>query len=530
MVHRFTLTTPLYYVNDKPHIGSVYTTLAADAMARWHRLQGDQVCLITGCDEHGLKIQRSAAAAGVPTRDYVDSMAGHFAALWRRIGISHDRFVRTSNPRHQRLVHEFYERVRSNGHIRLGQQRGWYCVACEEFKDGDSGEDGAPPHCDIHDRPLEWRDEENLFFCLSHFQEPIAQLVAREDFIGPASRRREVQRFVEAGLRDFSISRVDLPWGIPVPHQPGHTLYVWFDALLGYITALPDPDGPQDLATALGSGWPAQLHLIGKDILRFHAVYWPAMLLAADLPLPERVFGHGFLTREGRKMGKTLGNTLDPEALFAKVGVEPVRWYLLRDIRFGEDGDIQQKRFLDLVNNDLANTIGNLVNRTVSMSRRWFADCVPPQEAQDEAQDDTDPHPLVAVAAATTARVSQCFDQQDLQGAAMATLALAEATNGYLSEQAPWSAIKDASRRGAVAAVLYGVLEATRLVGICLQPLVPELSNRLLAQLGCDPLESRHGLPPGAWEQLVRWGGLPHGQPLPEASPLLARLELDGDL
>ncbi len=524
MVHRFTLTTPLYYVNDKPHIGSVYTTLAADAIARWHRLQGDQVCLITGCDEHGLKIQRSATAAGVPTRDYVDRMAGHFAALWQRIGISHDRFVRTSTPQHQRLVHGFYERVRNNGHIRLGQQRGWYCVACEEFKDGDAG-DGETPRCAIHDRPLEWRDEENLFFCLSHFQESIAQLVARESFIGPASRRREVQRFVEAGLRDFSISRVDLPWGIPVPHQPGHTFYVWFDALLGYITALPDPNGPQDLTTALASGWPAQLHLIGKDILRFHAVYWPAMLLAAELPLPEQVFGHGFLTREGRKMGKTLGNTLDPEALFAKVGVEPVRWYLLRDIQFGEDGDIQQKRFLDLVNNDLANTIGNLVNRTVSMSRRWFADAVPPQGGQDAPS-----HPLAATAAAATAQVGQCFAQQDLQGAAMATLALAETINGYLSEQAPWHAIKDSSRKGAVGAVLYGVLEATRLVGVCLQPLVPEFSNRLLAQLGCTPLDSRHGLSPGAWEQLVGWGGLPHRQPLPEASPLLTRLELDGDL
>lgn len=527
MVHRFTLTTPLYYVNDKPHIGSVYTTMAADAMARWHRLQGDQVCLITGCDEHGLKIQRSAAAAGVPTNDYVDRMAGHFAALWHRIGISYDRFVRTSTPQHHRLVHEFYERVRSNGHIRMGQQRGWYCVACEEFKDVGDTEDGGPRRCPIHDRPLEWRDEENLFFCLSHFQEPIAQLVERESFIGPASRRREVQRFVESGLRDFSISRVDLPWGIPVPDHPGHTFYVWFDALLGYITALPDPDDPQDLATALASGWPAQLHLIGKDILRFHAVYWPAMLLAADLPLPERVFGHGFLTREGRKMGKTLGNTLDPETLFAKVGVEPVRWYLLRDIQLGEDGDIQQKRFLNLVNNDLANTIGNLVNRTVSMSRRWFAGCVPPQDAQ---QDDAPPHPLTSVAVATTARVSQCFAQQDLQGAAIATLTLAETINGYLNEQAPWSAIKDASRRDAVAAVLYGVLEATRLVGLCLQPLIPEFSNRLLVQLGYGPLDSFHGLPPGAWEQLIRWGGLPHGQPLPDASPLLARLELDGDL
>ncbi len=522
MVNRFTLTTPLYYVNDKPHIGSVYTTLAADAIARWQRLQGDQVCLITGCDEHGLKIQRSAEAAGVQPKDYVDRMASHFARLWQNIGISHDRFVRTSTPQHHKLVHEFYGRVHGNGHIRLGQQRGWYCVACEEFKDG-VAEDGEL-RCPIHERPLEWRDEENLFFCLSHFQEPIAQLVQQESFIGPASRRREVQRFVEAGLRDFSISRVGLPWGIPVPQQPGHTFYVWFDALLGYVTALPEPDGPHDLATALAGGWPAQLHLIGKDILRFHGVYWPAMLMAAGLPLPKRVFGHGFLTREGRKMGKTLGNTLDPEAVFAKVGVEPMRWYLLRDIQFGEDGDIQQQRFVDLVNNDLANTMGNLVNRTVSMARRWFANAVPPQ-GKEEA-----PHPLIPMAKETTNQIRQCFAQQNLQGAATATLAFAGAINGYLNDQAPWSLIKDPDRKEEVAGVLYGVLEATRLVGVYLQPLVPEFSNRLLAQLGCATLDSHQSLSPGTWQQLTTWGNLPHGQPLPAASPLLARLELDGDL
>ena len=524
MANRFTLTTPLYYVNDKPHIGSVYTTLATDAVARWQRLQGDAVCFVTGCDEHGLKIQRSATAAGQEPQAYVDRMAATFADLWQRIGISHDRFVRTSAPRHQQVVHSFYERVRRNGHLRMGHQQGWYCVACEEFKD--VAADATAPDCSIHQRPLEWRDEENLFFCLSHFQEPILQLLDSKDFVGPASRQQEVHNFVAAGLRDFSISRVNLPWGIPVPDQPGHTFYVWFDALLGYITALQEGDEEEgNLELALASGWPAQLHVIGKDILRFHAVYWPAMLMAADLPLPKRVFGHGFLTREGRKMGKTLGNTLNPETLLERAGMEPVRWYLLRDIHFGDDGDFQQQRFVALVNNDLANTIGNLVNRSVSMARRWFAGAVPPLATPLSGT-----HSLVAAANRTTRQVEQCFAEQDLQGAACAALQLAIDANGYLNSEAPWKLIKDPTQAARVGSILYGVLEATRILGLCLVPIVPDFANRLLLQLGCEPLESDCSSQPGDWQRQVTWGGLPSGHPLPQEKPLLERLELDGDL
>ena len=525
VANSFTLTTPLYYVNDKPHIGSVYTTIATDAVARWQRLQGDAVCFVTGCDEHGLKIQRSAAAAEQEPQAYVDRMAATFADLWQRIDISHDRFVRTSARRHEKVVHDFYERVRRNGYIRMGRQQGWYCVACEEFKD--VAADVAAPECEIHQRPLEWRDEENLFFCLSRFQEPIRQLLDNDAFVGPASRQREVRNFVDAGLRDFSISRVGLPWGIPVPGQPGHTFYVWFDALLGYVTALQESGEDGDLEQALAGGWPARLHVIGKDILRFHAVYWPAMLMAADLPLPGRVFGHGFLTREGRKMGKTLGNTLNPEVLLERVGMEPVRWYLLRDIHFGDDGDFQQQRFVELVNNDLANTVGNLVNRSVSMARRWFAGGVPPLAAPLPGT-----HPLVAAAREATGEVERCFNRQDLQGAATAALQLATVANGYLNRETPWQLIKDPANKHRVAGILYGVLEAARILGLCLVPIVPDFANRLLLQLGCDAVESGSGcgFQPGDWQRQVRWGGLPGSRPLPEEKPLLERLELDGDL
>ena len=364
----YCLTTPLYYVNDKPHLGSTYTTLACDALARFQRLEGEQVVFITGVDEHGQKIQRTAADRGVTPQEHCDTITQSYVSLWEQWGISNDRFVRTTAGRHLPLVEAFFKRCEANGDIRIGRQTGWYCVGCEEFKD-------EPPEakeacCPIHQKALEWRDEENLFFCLSNFQEQIEQLIQQPDFIAPANRRKEIQNFVAGGLRDFSISRVNVSWGLPVPGYPGHTFYVWFDALLGYLTALLDDGGEIDLERLASTGWPAQMQVIGKDILRFHAVYWPAMLMSAGLPVPAKVFGHGFLTREGQKMGKSLGNVLDPEALLERCGTDAVRWYLLRDIQFGDDGDFQQQRFSDLVNNDLANTIGNLLNRTASMARK----------------------------------------------------------------------------------------------------------------------------------------------------------------
>ncbi|MEY3929064.1 MAG: hypothetical protein RLZZ516_774 [Cyanobacteriota bacterium] len=519
-----TLTTPLYYVNDRPHLGSAYTTLACDALARFWRLRGDEVLFITGCDEHGQKIQRTAEAAGLSPQAHCDAVSAQYRELWQRWQISNDRLIRTTDPRHRRIVEQFFARVEASGDIVEGRQQGWYCVACEEFKD--DPHEAQDPECPIHRRPLEWRDEVNLFFRLSRYQQQIEALISQPGFIQPPSRRNEVENFVRQGLRDFSISRVNLPWGIPVPGHEGHTFYVWFDALLGYITALLTEADAPDLDTALARGWPASVHVIGKDILRFHAVYWPAMLLSAGLPLPEKVFGHGFLTREGQKMGKSLGNVLDPAELLERCGRDAVRWYLLRDIPFGEDGDFQQQRFSDLVNNDLANTIGNLLNRTSSMARKWFAEAVPPAGAACSSD-----HPLAEAASQATATVIASLDQLDFRGAAEATLQLAIAANGFLNEQAPWSRMKQEGSRDQVGADLYAVLETARIVALLLTPLLPDLSGRMLQQLGQEQPGSAAGTATAAnWIEQLSWGGLVPAAPLPEPSPVMARLELDGPL
>ena len=522
----YTLTTPLYYVNDRAHLGSAYTTLACDAIARYRRLKGESVLFITGCDEHGQKIQRTAEAAGQSPQAHCDAISAEYRALWARWQISNDRFIRTTDPRHRQIVEQFFARVEANGDISEGRQQGWYCVACEEFKD--DPRDAQDPECPVHRRPLEWRDEVNLFFRLSRYQQAIEALIRTPGFIAPESRRREVENFVAQGLRDFSISRVNLPWGIAVPGHEGHTFYVWFDALLGYITALLERDDQPILETALQRGWPASLHVIGKDILRFHAVYWPAMLLSAGLPLPTKVFGHGFLTREGQKMGKSLGNVLDPALLLDRCGTDAVRWYLLRDIPFGDDGDFQQQRFTDLVNNDLANTIGNLLNRTSSMARRWFDEAVPP--ARDAIRSPASAHPLAAAAAVASRTFDVSMQELAFRQAAETALQLAIQANGYLNEQAPWSLMKRDGSREQVADDLYAVLEAARIVALLLGPLLPDLSARMLQQLGQTPLNSSGTiagqLATPDWAQQLGWGGLVPGTPLPEPAPVMARLEL----
>ncbi|MEB3178146.1 MAG: methionine--tRNA ligase, partial [Nostocaceae cyanobacterium] len=325
----FAVTTPLYYVNALPHIGSAYTTMAADALTRFQRLQGRSALLITGTDEHGQKIQQSAEQQGQDPQSFCDQMSASFTSLWQKLNIKYDRFIRTTTDRHQVIVKEFFQRVWDKDDIYLGQQQGWYCVSCEEFKEERELLEGK--RCPIHtNKQVEWRDEQNYFFRLSKYQEQLLELYReRPDFIQPESRRNEVLNFVKQGLQDFSISRVNLDWGFPVPTDPNHTLYVWFDALLGYVTALLEPEEEPTLENALAKWWPINLHLIGKDILRFHAVYWPAMLMSAEVPLPEKVFGHGFLTKDGQKMGKSLGNTLDPVELLDKYGADAVRYYFL---------------------------------------------------------------------------------------------------------------------------------------------------------------------------------------------------------
>ncbi len=519
----FSLTTPLYYVNDVPHMGSAYTTMVADAIARFQRLQGHEALLITGTDEHGQKIQRTAESKGLSPQDHCDQIVKGFESLWQRLNIQYDRFSRTTAPRHAAIVKEFFERVWQAGDIYLAQQQGWYCVACEEFKEKrDLLENGC---CPLHPNlTAEWRDEENYFFRLSRYQSQLEQFYQdHPDFIEPESRRNEVLKFVEQGLQDFSISRINLDWGFPIPDNPQHTIYVWFDALLGYVTALLEPDQEPTLANALAKWWPINLHLIGKDILRFHAVYWPAMLLSAQLPLPQKVFGHGFLTKDGQKMGKSLGNTLDPVDLVDRYGADAVRYYFLKEIEFGKDGDFNETRFINVLNADLANDLGNLLNRTLGMVKKYCQSQGPQLTAADLSSDNV----LLNLGTTLGDRVTVAYSKLSFNQGCEDIFELVRACNKYIDESAPWSLYKQ-GKQAEVEQILYSVLESIRLAAYLLSPVIPNLSNAIYRQLGfaVDFNDGSMIQQVAPFEKHYQWGVLPANPKLDSAQPIFARLEL----
>ena len=508
----FTITTPLYYVNDKPHLGSVYTTIICDSIARYKRLLGEKVIFITGVDEHGLKIQRTAEEKKVSPQYHCDEITDSFIDNWKKWGITFDKFIRTSSKHHEEIVNEFYSKVNKSNDIYMGVQKGWYCVGCEEFKDNP---DNSPlTLCPIHNKNLEWRDEENLFFRLSKYQNQIEEIINKKDFIEPKERQNEIKNFVSKGLKDFSISRTNLDWGIKVPNHNSHTFYVWFDALLGYLSAISLEESQNTLNDSILMGWPASIHIIGKDILRFHTVYWPAMLLSAGIKPPKKVFSHGFLTREGQKMGKSLGNVLDPEILLSKYGNEAVRWYLLKDISLGNDGDFQNKRFVDIINNDLANTIGNLLNRSSSMSRKWFNNKTPYLEEKNDPK-------INDVANKAIDRYLNYFDNYKIDLASNEILNFAIHINLYLNDKQPWSLIKDDKNIEEVKFIIYNVLESCRLIGLLLQPILPNLSYKILMQLGQSYVDNKN------WRERLNWGLLPLDYELPEPRPIIDKLDYD---
>ncbi len=520
--NQFVITTPLYYVNALPHMGSAYPTIAADVLARFQRLQGKSVLFVTGTDEHGQKIQRSAEAAGRDPQDHCDQVVAQFKALWELCDIQFDRFIRTTDPWHEKIVNDFYQRVWDQGDIYLGQQKGWYCVACEEFKEERELLDNH--RCPIHTTiEAEWRDEENYFFRLSKYQERLKQLYSdNPDFIQPETRRNEVISFVNQGLQDFSISRVNVSWGIPVPADPKHTLYVWFDALLGYVTALLDPGAQPTLENALARWWPVNVHLIGKDILRFHAVYWPAMLMSAGVPLPDRVFGHGYLTKDGQKMGKSLGNVLDPFDLVKQYGSDAVRYYFLKEIEFGRDGDFNHTRFINILNADLANDLGNLLNRTLKMAYK-YCDAKVPQPSQTLWEKDA----FVELAKSLSDRVTKSYEALAFSEAYEAILTLVRAGNKFIDEQAPWTLHKQGQHQ-IVDHVLYTVLEAVRLSTYLLSPVIPKVSTLIYQQLGFSvDFTDQIGMVKAApFEVHTQWGALPVSQLLGTPQPVFQRLEL----
>jgi len=524
----FAITTPLFYVNDVPHIGSAYPTIATDAIARFQRMRGVEVRFITGSDEHGQKIQRTAEANNRSPQAHCDEIVGSFKALWQRLDIKYDRFIRTTDERHAAIVREFFQRVWEKGDIYLSQQKGYYCVSCEEFKDEKDLLEGK--RCNIHvTKEVEWRDEENYFFRLSNYQTALEALYTdRPEFIQPDSRRNEVVNFVKQGLRDFSISRVNFDWGFPVPADPNHVIYVWFDALLGYLTALLDENDAPTLANATKHWYPHHTHIIGKDILRFHAVYWPAMLMSAGLALPGRVFGHGFFLDNGVKMGKSSGNAINPDLLLDRYGSDAMRYYFLKEIKFGQDGSFEETRFVNILNADLANDLGNLLNRTLKPAIKNGAGAVPNLSGADIPET----NPLKIMGSALGDRVTASYEALAFHDVCEAVLELVRLGNRYIDEQAPWTLYKlgktDPQKHKEAEQVTYAILESVRLAAYLLAPIVPNISTRIYEQLGYSinfndaPLIDVSNV----FITHSTWGILKSMQILGDAQPVFQKLEL----
>ena len=378
----FYLTTPIYYVNDRPHIGHAYTSVACDVLARFRRLSGDNVKFLTGTDEHGQKVEKSAKSAGMTPQEMADANSQHFRDMATLMNISNDDFIRTTEERHKRGAQALWKKMEAGGHIYLDSYKGWYSVRDEAyFQESELVNGKAPTGADV-----EWVEEPSYFFRLSTFQEKLLQhYAAHPDFIGPEPRRNEVISFVKGGLKDLSISRTTFSWGIPVPGNEKHIMYVWLDALANYLSGLGYPDNTQDYKNF----WPANLHMVGKDILRFHAVYWPAFLMAAELPTPKRIFAHGWWTIEGEKMSKSLGNAIAPQALVSEFGLDQTRWFLMREVPFGNDGNFSRERMIQVINSELANNIGNLAQRTLTMIHKNCEGRIPAAELMDIAWEDT---------------------------------------------------------------------------------------------------------------------------------------------
>lgn len=500
------ITTPIYYVNDRPHIGHAYTSLAADVLARWRRLEGRDVFFLTGTDEHGQKVEKAAKDAGMDPQGFTDQVSQHFRDLAVKMGFSIDGFIRTTEDRHKAACVALWEELARRGEIYLGHYEGWYAVRDEAFYGPDelTERDGlkyAPSGA-----PVEWVREPSYFFRLSAWQDRLlAFYEANPDFILPASRRNEVIAFVKSGLGDLSISRTSFTWGVKVPGDPAHVMYVWLDALTNYITAA---GYPSDLA-AFANWWPADIHFVGKDIVRFHAIYWPAFLMAAGIAPPKRVFAHGWWTNEGQKISKSLGNVIDPIGLVDEFGLDPIRYFLLREVPFGQDGDFSRAALIGRNNGELANALGNLANRTLSLIQRNCEAKLPAPSARTPAD-----AALGAVVDALPGQVGALLDRQEFHLALEAVMAAAREANGYITEQAPWALKKTDPARGE--AVLRQLHDALRVFATLLQPFMPTTMAKLLDQLGVP--EAARGL--GALAT-----PLPGGLPLPPPAPLFAKIE-----
>ena len=494
MAEKFYITTPIYYPSDKLHIGHSYCTVATDTMARYKRLRGYDVKFLTGTDEHGQKIERIAEKQGITPKQYVDKIVSGIKDLWKELDISYDHFIRTTDDYHVKSVQKIFKQLYDQGDIYKSEYEGWYCTPCESFYTDVQLVDGKCPDCG---REVERLKEESYFFRLSKYQDRLIKYIEEHpEFIQPQTRQNEmINNFLKPGLEDLCVSRTSFNWGIPVTFDPKHIVYVWVDALTNYITAL---GYGSDDDSEFKKYWPADVHVVGKEIVRFHTIIWPAMLMALDLPLPKQVFGHGWLIIDGGKMSKSKGNVVDPKVLVDRYGVDAIRYFLLREIAFGQDGNFTNEALIQRINSDLANDLGNLVSRTVGMIEKYFDGKIPSD--REETEFDAS---LKDTAKAVMEKVDTLLDKMLFSDALTEIWTLIRRSNKYVDETQPWVLAKDDSQKAKLANVLYNLSEAIRIVSVLIQPFMPNTPKLIWKQLGVSEGEAT------TWDSAKTWGVLP---------------------
>ncbi len=504
----FYLTTPIYYVNALPHIGHIFTTTVGDTLARYLRMAGQEVYFLTGTDEHGQNIERAARNEGIEPIALADRVVAKYRELRDRLGFSYDDFVRTTQERHKRGVYEIIRRIEAAGDFYTAVHEGWYCPPCETFYT--EKELGPEKTCPVHGTPVEWKSEENVFFKLSKYQQPLLDLYREHpEFVRPETRLNEVRAFVEAGLRDLSVSRANLEWGIPFPAKPGQTVYVWLDALTNYISALGFGSDDTRLYDRFWEHGDVRLHLIGKDILRFHAVYWPAFLMSAGLPLPTVVWAHGWWQRDGRKVSKSAGNIVRPDELIDRFGADSVRYFLLREMVFGQDANFSDEAFVDRYNSDFANGLGNLLSRLVTLSRSAFDGRTPPHACSDNE--------LAPAAKQAAEDYRAAMENLAFNRALESLWRLIGETDQYIHRREPWKMLKAEGPTPALARILWNGMEVVRIVSTALLPVMPRMAPQVLAAIGVPE--------PATNFDALRWGGLPTDVEIPALAPLFPRID-----